>query len=185
MTSPFVPGVIHVARAGGVRVVFYVRIACADDPPTAIQRQLRVITAALSIEAPHPLTPTCHIGRCCCCAPSRSGSGGRPTTPPRNSPPPGHRPTKPVRQPAIKPRETGSSAGSSRNAGSPSTTWANTSVSPSPILTSGSPLVESSRSQVPPYAGICGEWRDGEQTSSVRQRPPAPVGSLAGSLPRA
>lgn len=52
MTSPPAPGVINPARAGGVRVAFYGWIARADDPHTAVQRHLWVVTVVLFIQAP-------------------------------------------------------------------------------------------------------------------------------------
>lgn len=51
MTSPATPGVIPAARARGVRVALYGRVACPDDPHTAIRRQLRAVSAALPTQA--------------------------------------------------------------------------------------------------------------------------------------
>ena len=51
MTSPVTPGVIPAAGARTVRVALYGRVACPDDPHTAIHRQLRAVSAALPTQA--------------------------------------------------------------------------------------------------------------------------------------
>jgi hypothetical protein len=51
MTSPATPGVIPPARARTMRVALYGRVACPDDPHTAIHRQLRAVSAALPTQA--------------------------------------------------------------------------------------------------------------------------------------
>ena len=51
MTSSATPGVIPPVRARGVRVAFDGRVACSDDPHTAIHGQPRALSTALPTEA--------------------------------------------------------------------------------------------------------------------------------------
>jgi hypothetical protein len=51
MTSLVTPGVIPAAGARAVRVALYGRVACPDDPHTAIHRQLWAVNAALPTQA--------------------------------------------------------------------------------------------------------------------------------------